>query len=45
MNRYETSACIGFWRMGVDEGTISAILNCELKEIYRAIKVYQSTLK
>lgn len=45
MNRYETSACIGFWRMGVDEATISAILNCYTSDVFRAIKVYESTLK
>jgi len=45
MDRHELSACMGMWRMGVDDATIAAILDKELWEIFRAIKTYKSTLK
>lgn len=41
MNKYQTSACIGFYRCGVDDATIAAILNCELMEVFRAIKLFK----
>lgn len=28
LDKYEQSATIGYWRMGVDVATIAAILNC-----------------
>jgi len=45
MNKYELSITIGMWRMGVDDATICAVLDCELWEVFRTIKIYKSTLK
>lgn len=40
----EQSAVIGFWRMGVDDATISAITGIELPTIFKTIKEYKSLL-
>lgn len=41
MDKFEMSACIGFWRMGVDNATIAAILNKDIKLIYSHVKLYE----
>ena len=41
MDKYEMSACIGFWRCGVDFATIAAILKKDIKFIYGHIKMYE----
>lgn len=40
ITQYHKSAIIGFWRNGVDDATICAVMGCELKEVYRTIKDY-----
>ena len=41
MDKYDMSACIGFWRMGVDYVTIAAILDINSAEIFSHIKLYE----
>lgn len=45
IDKYQMSAIIGFWRMGVDDAVISGIVNCELWEVFNTIKIYQLTIE
>ena len=45
LNKYEESACIGFWRSGAESGIIAAILDCTIFAVEKAIHDYQMKLK
>ena len=41
LNKYESSAVIGFWRSGCETGIIAAILDCTLFAVEKAIHDYK----
>lgn len=44
LNKYEQSAAVGFWRMGVDSATSAAILNSTSFAVEKAIHDYKRKL-
>lgn len=40
-DKHINSAIIGFWRMEVDEATISAVVGCSLSRVVNTIKTYK----
>lgn len=41
LDKYEQSAVIGYWRMGVDPATSAAIMNCTIFAVEKTIYDYK----
>jgi hypothetical protein len=45
MNKYQMSAIIGYWRCGVDDATIAAIMKVKLWVVFHTIKTYKHIIE